>query len=138
MPGQEKEPKVRAKGQDADAQEVVDNDIKMVDAEVKNVSFTGPRRKGRRKERSTLVSVSGSQRDKSDVGNSGVKRVLEDSPSRARESVKRARKSENPVVSRTELDLSPYSFEGDSVIDSSVIPGVVGQVSIVASYLCLC
>lgn len=114
----------------------VDDDVEMSDAEVEIISVSGPKRKGKVSAAGSVsTSVAGSLHADSDIGSSGAKRTLEDSPSQARETAKRARKSGVSVGTRGGLDLSAYTFDEDSVVDPEVIPRVVGKVSIVVLIL---
>ena len=110
---------------------VMDNDVEMSDAEVEIISVSGPKQKGKvSAARSASASVAGSLHTESDIGSSGAKRNLDDSPSMARETAKRVRRSGMSVGTRGGLDLSEYTFEEDTAVDPEVIPAVVGKVGV--------
>ena len=109
----------------------MDDDVEMSDAEVEIISVSGPKQRGKVSvARSASASVAGSLHTESDIGSSGAKRNLDDSPSMVQETAKQARRSGMLVGTRGGLDLSEYTFEEDTVVDPEVIPAVVGKVSV--------
>ena len=116
----------------------IDTDVEMgnVDSEVEFLAVTDPKGKRAARSVSTSRSAAGTQGSEPDVGSSGAKRGLEDSPSQSRESAKRARRSVRPVGTREGLDLSQETYEEDGVVDPRVLPEIVGKVGIANRISC--